>query len=76
MNTIKNWNIKGSCENCGFAYKGRISSNDTSFPVIKCPKCHKVTENFDEAHIVDKNDQAEGSTLKYEESVFETIEKK
>ncbi len=70
MNT---WNIKGLCESCGFAYKGTISSNDSAFPRLKCPNCHKETSNFNEAHDVDHLNKVENSTPDYKESVFEVI---
>lgn len=71
MNT---WNIKGFCENCGFAYKGTISSwKDGSFPNIACPKCHKRTDNFNESHIVDNLNKQEASIPDYKESVLEII---
>jgi hypothetical protein len=73
---MRTWKIKGSCENCGFAYKGTISAEGASFPDIKCPNCHKVTQNFDEAVEVDRFDKEEGSALDYKESVFKVGEEK
>ncbi len=70
---MKTWNIKGVCENCGFAYMGTISSKDTSFPVIKCPGCHKETVNFDEAYIVDRLNKNEHSAIDYNKSVIEIV---
>ena len=66
--------IKGSCESCGFAYKGTISvGKDGEFPSIKCPNCREETHNFDEAGIVDANDKVENYNLDYKESVFESV---
>ena len=63
----------GLCENCGFAYKGTISSEETSFPNIKCPNCHKETSNFDEEYAVNKLNEEEGSIPDYKESNFELV---
>jgi len=68
--------IKGLCENCGFAYIGTIRLKDGVFPDIKCPNCHKMTQNFDEARAVDELNKVEGNTLGYKESVFKTVESK
>ena len=62
MNT---WYIKGLCEECGFAYKGTISSKDTSFPEIRCQNCHHETINFDESYVIDKNNKDEGTMRRY-----------
>ena len=70
MNT---WKIKGSCENCGFAYKGTISSKETFFPEIKCPNCHKATQNFDEEYAINHLEKVEGYALNYKESKFEIV---
>lgn len=67
------YTIKGSCENCGFAYKGTIPSIEGSFAEIKCPKCGKHTQNFDEASAIDDLEKAEGYKLDYQESQFEVI---
>jgi hypothetical protein len=67
------WNITGSCEHCGFAYKGRISSNDGAYPTIRCPNCHKETQNFGDEKSVDRLNREDGSTLSYKESQFETV---
>ncbi len=66
--------IKGLCENCGFAYMGSVSLKDGSFVDIKCPSCHKLTYNFDAAPAVDELNKAEGRTLDYKESVFEAVQ--
>lgn len=66
------WNVKGICENCGFGYMGNIVSKDSSFPNIKCPKCNKVTENFDESYIVDKLNKEENNLIEYIESRLTT----
>ena len=66
------WLIKGSCEHCGFAYKGRIGSDTTSYPLIKCPHCGEITYNFDDEKTVDANDKEEGYSYTYVESEFET----
>jgi hypothetical protein len=72
---MKTADIKGSCEHCGFAYKGTISlGTDGAFPDIKCPNCHEETQNFDEDSIIDENDKTEHYNLDYKESVFETVE--
>lgn len=71
--TMNTWNIKGSCENCGFVYKGTVSSIDSYFPRIKCPACNIETLNFDEANEVNKLDKSELAELPYKESVFEII---
>lgn len=65
MNT---WNIKGICENCGFQYTGKISSETSSFPSVKCPACHKETSNFDESYVVDKLNKEESNFIEYIES--------
>jgi len=62
--------IKGSCEHCGFAYKGEIPATNDSYEIL-CPKCHEATQNYDEADIVDKNDKAEGYEFDYAETTFE-----
>jgi hypothetical protein len=70
------WEIKGSCEYCGYLYKGTITAKDASFPVIKCPSCHRVTDNFEEADDVERLNASEGVTLDYTLSSFETAEQK
>jgi hypothetical protein len=70
---MTSWKIKGQCENCGFAYKGPLSSKSTSFPSIKCPNCHKETFNFDEDYAVDRLNKEEGSIPDYKESTFEIV---
>ena len=72
---MSTWKIKGSCEYCGFAYKGTISTKEIYFPQIKCPSCHEETQNFDEAYAVDALDKEEGTDFDYKESVFEIISK-
>ena len=62
--------IKGSCEHCGFAYKGEIPATNDSYEIL-CPKCHEATHNHDETDIVDKNDKAEGCEFDYAETTFE-----
>ena len=62
--------IKGSCENCGFAYKGTVTLNNGSFPNILCPQCKKETCNFDDASSVDHLEKTEGYKLDYTESQF------
>jgi predicted Zn-ribbon and HTH transcriptional regulator len=59
--------IKGTCENCGYAYQGMVA---TPFPETKCPCCHQVTSNFDEAKEVEENDKAEGKVVEYNEVIF------
>ena len=70
MNT---WKIKGMCEYCGFAFKGTISSDETYFPAIKCPNCHKETQNFDEDYAIDALNKVEGTHLDYKESELEIV---
>jgi len=68
---MKNEVIKGSCEHCGFAYKGIIIPGaDGDFPNIKCPNCHQETHNFDEASIVDERDKVEHYDLDYKENLY------
>lgn len=62
--------IKGSCESCGFDYTGSVKLVDKSFPDIKCPKCGKETQNFDDASEVDANDKYEGRKVDYKKVVF------
>jgi hypothetical protein len=65
--------IKGSCEHCGFAYTGTVSLKDGAFAEIKCPNCHQVTHNFDEAVVVAELDKKEGNALDYKQSVIEMV---
>jgi hypothetical protein len=67
----KTMNLKGVCENCGFAYMGTVISTDGAIPEIKCPSCHKVTDNNDEAYAVDALNRAEGDTPDYKASELE-----
>jgi len=71
MNT---WKIKGVCQSCGFAFMGIISSNETYFPIVKCPNCHAETQNFDEEYAINALNKVEGTVLDYKESVLETVE--
>lgn len=64
--------IKGSCENCGFAYMGTIPADNGSFPVVFCPHCKEETQNFDEAHAMDGSDNEEGTEFEYVLSTFVT----
>lgn len=63
--------IKGCCENCGFAYKGQLRLDNGAFPRIKCPKCDSWTSNFDEAQTIEEQEKAEGFHFDYVESPFE-----
>lgn len=67
--------IKGSCENCGFAFEGTIEMVEEKnlhgsiklfgFPGIKCPKCHEETNNWDQAQDVEERDRHEDRVMKY-----------
>jgi hypothetical protein len=64
--------IKGSCEHCGFAFKGTL---EVPFSPIKCPRCGEQTNNFDHATEVDARDKEEHYALAYKDvEKFETIE--
>lgn len=65
--------IAGQCENCGFAYKGVVKTNDGAFPEIECPKCHEETQNFDYETDVQERDKEEDYQLDYVESTFKSI---
>ncbi len=56
-------NIKGNCEHCGLAYKGKA---DITRDVI-CPQCGEVTQNHDDAKTIDYLESVEGYHLKYQE---------
>lgn len=58
--------IKGSCEHCGFAFKGEVKEMGE----LVCPNCKKVTQNFDEAYVIDGLEKAEGYKLDYQEVSF------
>jgi len=73
---MNSWSIKGTCENCGFAYKGSIGSDKTVFPVIHCPACHEATYNFDEETTVDRNDIVEAHMVDHKETVFDVVNSK
>jgi hypothetical protein len=70
---MASWKIKGSCEHCGLAYKGVISSANDLCPRIQCPDCHKETQNFDDEKSVDESDKAEGYACEYKECEFEIV---
>lgn len=57
--------IKGSCEHCGFAFEGKVTLVQGSFPTLNCPKCGKETENFDSADEVDERNKVEKYGLVY-----------
>lgn len=67
----KTLRAKGTCENCGFAYMGTVRTPDGVIPEIKCPNCHQVTNNNDEAYAVDALDKAEGARIDYKASKLE-----
>lgn len=49
-------NVKGQCENCGHAFKGKLAGTDLD--QIICPNCSHLTSNFDEASEVDALNKA------------------
>jgi hypothetical protein len=59
------YNIKGSCEYCGYAYMGELHCRTMAFEPIACPNCGKDTMNFDEARTVDERDKDEHYGLTY-----------
>lgn len=66
--------IKGSCENCGFAYKGLVETDKGVFRRIKCPSCKEETMNFDDSKAIAELDKAEGlEGIAYKQSTFEYI---
>lgn len=69
------YEIKGQCEECGFAYKGTIGTDvdGSSFARIKCPSCGEETYNFDTADMVEIRDKEDGHNLSYKQSTFETV---
>lgn len=40
--------VSGQCENCGYDYSGKLDV--TSDAEVKCPKCGKMSENWDTTH--------------------------
>jgi len=71
MNTDTNvpttYDIKGSCEYCGYAYMGKLHCRTMAFEPISCPTCGEETMNFDEASIIDEMDKGEHYGLTYNE---------
>jgi hypothetical protein len=69
MNTSRDlavtYDIKGSCESCGYAYMGKL--DHTVAESVACPSCGKETMNFDDASIVDERDKTEHHGLTYNE---------
>lgn len=63
--------IKGSCENCGFAFTGTIKVTHGVYPSsVPCPGCHLKTMNWDAARYVDALDREESHALDYQEVTF------
>ncbi len=56
--------IKGTCENCGFAHRGFIS-HDGVWPEVRCPGCGQETQNFDSSNVIDSMDKYDGVHIKY-----------
>lgn len=58
--------IKGMCEQCGFAFKGRVHFPTEAYESIICPVCKNETDNFDDAHSVDELNRENGhGKIKY-----------
>lgn len=53
---MKTIHIKGSCEHCGFEHEGNILETEYE---TRCPKCHELTANFDDAKSVEAIDKEE-----------------
>ncbi len=62
--------IKGSCENCGYNYQGKVTLVNGSFPEITCPNCGGGTYNFDDAKTVESSDKYEGREVEYNKVTF------
>lgn len=66
--------IKGQCGECGFAFEGKLKLIDGGihFPELHCPKCGKMTENFDEAADVDERNEEEETSMEFVKVRFTT----
>ena len=65
--------IKGTCEWCGFAYKGSPNGDKDGFSYVTCPDCGLQSQNFDQSYVIDELDKAEGHDFDYQDSEIEII---
>lgn len=66
-----NVEIKGQCENCGEGFKGKVSQGyiDKNEGSVR-HTCGQLTQNWDEAYVVDALNKEEGTQIEYKEVVF------
>lgn len=69
---MKTYEIKGTCENCGFAHQGTVAQDyiDSHEGGVVCPSCAEVTCNWDESFAVDRLDKEEGDIRTYAVSTY------
>ena len=70
---MNEYEIKGMCEWCGFAYQGKPKGNDGVFDQVVCPSCGLNSQNFDQSYAVDELNKADGNDIDYQESELDII---